>query len=172
MATPTPDDFESFLSDVCGQLTEMVQTDLAIQSSAAFQSAVGEVLKGLADDSAFTFEDNDHPQVFPDFCLGEFGVEVKFTQNNTWRSVANSVFEGQRSRAVKHIYIVFGKMGGEREVRFARYDHCIVHVRASHVPRFEVDLASSTNLFGSWGVTYEQFSRLEEAEKIEYIRRY
>jgi hypothetical protein len=74
--------------------------------------------------------------------MGDFGVEVKFTLNDTWRSVANSVLETQRIESVKHIYIVFGKMGGIPEVRWADYEQSVIHVRTSHVPRFEVELPS------------------------------
>ena len=88
-----------------------------------------------------------HPYGFPDIVLGQFGVEVKFTTNDTWRSVANSVFESFRSKEVKHIYVVFGKMGGAPEVRWGRYDECVMHVRTSHVPRFEVDLEAEESLF-------------------------
>lgn len=52
-------------------------------------------------------------QAFPDIAMGEYGVEVKFTLNDTWRSIANSVLETQRIDEVKHIYVVFGKMGGD-----------------------------------------------------------
>jgi hypothetical protein len=170
---PKRAEFEPYLDGVCTELTDLVREDATLHSAADFQDVVGDVLREKAEGTQFTFDgDQGRPQIFPDFGLGEFGVEVKSTKNDTWRSVANSVFEGQRSKAVKHVYVVFGKLGGVPEVRFARYDDCIVHVRTSHVPRFEVDLASSTSIFGSWGITYDEFSHMEESEKIDYIRRY
>jgi hypothetical protein len=61
--------------------------------------------------------------------MNEYGVEVRFTLNDTWRSVANSILETQRLEAVRQIYIVFGKMGGTPEVRWGYYDQSVIHVR-------------------------------------------
>jgi hypothetical protein len=169
----TPAEFEEFLARVCAALTDAVRLDTTLHTSAGFQTAVGDTLEELAAGTFFALTGKAHPHVFPDFSLGEFGVEVKFTKNDTWRSVANSVFEGRRSEDVRHVYIVFGKVGGAPEVRFARYDDCIIHVRTSHVPRFEVDVTATESLFETTlGVTYEKFSQLRDAEKMEYIRRY
>jgi hypothetical protein len=169
----TPAEFKEFLARVCAELTDAMRRDATLHTSAGFQTAVGDTLEALAAGTAFALTGKAHPHIFPDFSLGEFGVEVKFTKNDTWRSVANSVFEGQRSEAVRHIYIVFGKVGGTPEVRFARYDDCIIHVRTSHVPRFEVDVTATESLFETTlGITYEEFSQLRDAEKMEYIRRY
>ena len=109
---------------------------------------------------------------FPDIVLGRFGIEVKFTTNDTWRSVANSVFESFRNKDVKHIYVVFGKMGGKPEVRWGRYEECVMHVRTSHVPRFEVDIEAQESLFKKFGITYDEFSSLSEEGRMGYIRTY
>ena len=79
--------------------------------------------------------------------LEEFGVEVKFTAKDTWRSVANSVFETFRNKEVNSIYVVFGKMGGIPEVKWQRYEDCVIHVRTSHVPRFELEINAKSSLF-------------------------
>jgi hypothetical protein len=168
----TPADFELFLTSVCDRLTQQVRADATLRQPNAFQAAVGIALEELSAGTLFKVDGKDHPYVFPDFALGAYGVEVKYTQSDSWRSVANSVFEGQRSEAVKHIYIVFGKLGGLPEVRFARYEDCVMHVRTSHVPRFEVDLATEQSLFDILGITYEDFQQLDEHAKMEHIRRY
>ncbi len=113
-----------------------------------------------------------HPHAFPDIVLGDFGIEVKFTTNDTWRSVANSVFESTRSKSVEHIYVVFGKMGGTPEVKWGRYDDCVMHVRTSHVPRFEVEIGADTSLFQKMGLSYEVFRNLSEEDKMLHIRLY
>jgi hypothetical protein len=115
---------------------------------------------------------NPHPHVFPDIGLGEFGVEVKFTTNDTWRSVANSVLESTRSAEVKHIYVMFGKMGGAPDVRWGVYEQCVMHVRTSHVPRFEVEMIGRESLFDKMGVTYEEFSKASLEAKMQHVRKY
>jgi len=111
-------------------------------------------------------------QVFPDISLAPYGIEVKFTENDTWRSVANSVFEGTRSKEVTEIYVVFGKMGGEPEVRWSRYEDAVMHVRTSHVPRFELEIGAKEPLFAKFGVSYADFCLLDIHQKMEHVRAY
>lgn len=92
-------------------LTEEAKNSL-FKTSAQFENRVREVLTSLKRKFEFQIDFNPHPQAFPDIAMGEYGVEVKFTLNDTWRSIANSVLETQRIDSVKHIYVVFGKMGG------------------------------------------------------------
>ncbi len=107
----------------------------------------------------------------------EYGVEVKYTTADTWRSIANSVLETQRVEGVRFIYVVFGKMGGIPEVRWGEYEASVVHVRTSHVPRFEVEIATApenarVSLFSQMGIHYDDFRKLDMSEKMKYIRAY
>ncbi|WP_243047994.1 hypothetical protein [Dyella sp. RRB7] len=113
-------------------------------------------------------------QAFPDIEIKGTGagIEVKFTTADSWRSVANSVLETNRIQNVKKVYVVFGKMGGVPEVRWGEYEKCVMHVRTSHVPRFEVDIEAEESLFTQMGVTYDKFRTSEMHEKMEYIRKY
>lgn len=173
----TTKDFESLLDKCCEQLTSEARTS-GFKTSAQFENRVREVLRDLtAGDDSFQVDFNSPAQAFPDIALGEFGVEVKFTLNDTWRSIANSVLETQRVEGVKYIYVVFGKMGGVPEVRWGEYEASVVHVRTSHVPRFEVEIASDEterreSLFRQMGIAYDDFRKLEMQEKMRYIRAY
>lgn len=105
----TKNEFEEILNKCCTQLTEEARTT-GFKTSAQFETRVREVLSVITkDDETFQIDFNPHPQAFPDIAMGEYGVEVKFTLNDTWRSIANSVLETQRIDEVKHIYVVFGK---------------------------------------------------------------
>ncbi|MEK7761764.1 MAG: hypothetical protein AAB433_09305 [Nitrospirota bacterium] len=73
---------------------------------------------------------------------------------------------------MKHIYVVFGKMGGRPEVRWGRYEECVMHVRTSHVPRFEIDIDAKESLFKKFGISYDQFSGLSEEGRMKYVRNY
>ena len=113
--------FEKILDRCCSMLTEEAKNSL-FKTSAQFENRVREVLDIIGkENSEFQIDFNPHPQAFPDIAMGEYGVEVKFTLNDTWRSIANSVLETQRIDSVKHIYVVFGKMGGIPEVRWGEY---------------------------------------------------
>ena len=170
-------EFEAILTECCDTLTNEAQST-GFTSSLQFENRVRQVLDKLTKDSKlFTIDFAPHPQAFPDIAMGDFGVEVKFSMNDTWRSVANSVLETQRIETVKHIYIVFGKMGGVPEVRWGEYEQSVIHVRTSHVPRFEVEIptegaAVKQSLFVDMGIRYDDFRKLEMQEKMKYIRTY
>lgn len=173
----TRESFEKILDNCCAKLSNEARTT-GFKSSSEFENHVREVLDELtADDKSFNIDFSPHPQAFPDIAMGEFGVEVKFTLNDTWRSVANSVLETQRIDAVKHIYIIFGKMGGIPEVRWGDYEKSVIHVRTSHVPRFEVEMSvesvsAKKSLFEDMGIRYDEFRKLQMQDKMRYIRTY
>lgn len=148
----TQEEFEKTLDNVCEQLTIEARTDI-FKTSAAFENRVREVLDEMLDDPSVEIDFKPHPQAFPDIAVGDFGVEVKFTLNDTWRSVANSVLETNRIDSVKRVYLVFGKMGGVPEVRWGDYEQSVIHVRTSHVPRFEVELFANRSLFDLMGIS-------------------
>ena len=55
--------------------------------------------------------------------------------------------------------------------------YTLIHVRTSHVPRFEVELPSDKaivkeSLFSQMGICYDDFRKLEMQEKMKYIRAY
>ena len=169
--------FELLLDNCCNALT--IETRVkGFKTASQFENRVREVLVELTSDEISTNIDfNPHPQAFPDIAIGEYGVEVKFTLNDTWRSIANSVLETQRIESVKHIYIVFGKMGGIPEVRWSEYEQSVIHVRTSHVPRFEVEIPNGgsntkASLFHQMGIHYDAFRKLAMKEKMKYIRAY
>ena len=164
--------FERLLGELCTRLTDEVRSGRTYDQSKSFENRVRQVIKILLDQFKIPVDFSPHPYGFPDIVLGKFGVEVKFTTNDTWRSVANSVFESFRSKDVKHIYVVFGKMGGQPQVRWGRYEECVMHVRTSHVPRFEVDVDATASLFKKFGITYDEFSKLPDEGRMEHVRQY
>ena len=170
-------DFETLLDNICKQLTtEARQKTFA--SSAVFENRV----RFLMDEHSqkgklFKIDLSPHPQAFPDIAAGEYGIEVKFTSDDTWRTIGNSIQENQRIETVKYVYLVFGKMGGVPEVRWDEYEASVIHVRTSHVPRFEVEISMEdgpmhVSLFDQMGIRYDDFRKLDMQEKMKYIRSY
>ncbi|MGX2042297.1 restriction endonuclease (plasmid) [Methylocaldum sp. MU1018] len=167
----TKEEFEQLLDSVVATLRDEAR-DAPFTAAKQFENRVREVVNSAIDDPTVAIDFDPHPQAFPDIAVGEFGIEVKFTTNDSWRSVANSVLETNRIDSVKTIYIVFGKMGGEPDVRWGEYEKCVMHVRTSHVPRFEVEIGASKSLFEQMGVTYDEFRVSEMHEKMRHIRQY
>ncbi|SLN46769.1 hypothetical protein [Roseisalinus antarcticus] len=165
------DQFERHLAALCERLTAEVRASAEHHGPAAFEGRVravlGALLAGTGHEAA-----PDIDQGFPDIVVGAFGVEVKATQSDSWRCIAKSVSEGQRALEVDHIYVVYGKFGGRPEVRWADYGASIMHVRTSHVPRFEIEIGTRRPLFDQLGLAYESFRGLPMQDKMPLIRQY
>lgn len=168
----SPSDFERILGEVCAELTRTARVT-KFTSSKDFENAVRNAMRDKGRACGVDVIDDPHPHAFPDITFGRFGVEVKYSDKDTWRSIANSIFEGRRDHDVEEIYLVFGKMGGDAEVRFAPYAQSVIHVRTSHVPRFEIELSDKPSLFEThFGVSYAEFRQRDETGKMELVRAY
>lgn len=162
--------FESKLAQICERLDAQAKLRI-FSSSKQFEDAVRK--EAVTTFPEYDVNPDEVAQVFPDIPIGPFGIEVKYTESNSWRCIGNSIFEGHRVESVKRIYVVYAKMGGDPGVRFRLYDDAICHVRTSHVPRFEVSMEEgSPSIFTDMGITYHYFSTLPEEEKMPYVRDY
>lgn len=167
----TKNEFEQILDLIADQLTEEAKLT-PFTSASTFENSVRNSAREHTKDQSIEIDFAPHPQAFPDIAIGDFGIEVKFTNSNSWRSVANSILESNRIDSVKFVYIMFGKMGGDPCVKWGEYEESVIHVRTSHVPRFEVEIGAKTSLFSQMGISYETFRSSDMHEKMEYIRRY
>jgi hypothetical protein len=168
----TIDEFEVLLENVAQRLEQEIRADAQFRAPRDFEMRVRTVLQESAEDEGFEIDLEPPAQAFPDIVVDEFGIEVKVNSADSWRSVANSVFEGSRVASVRHIYILFGKMGGTPSVKWGRYEDCVMHVRTSHVPRFEVEINPKQTLFAKIGIPYAEFSQLAPDEKMRHVRAY
>ena len=173
-------EFEHLLEQVTRSISQELSIGKVFETSLEFENRVREVIQDELRGEKMNVDFSPKKQVFPDIVLGHYGVEVKFTENDTWRSIANSVFEGSRDPSVSEVYIIFGKMGGVPGVSWGKYEDSVVHVRTSHVPRFEVEVLPSgdsglrkrKSLFEQMNVTYRDFSSLDEEGRMRYVRDY
>jgi hypothetical protein len=168
----TKTEFETLLNAVNSDLNKQLNSGVKFSGSKEFEGEVRQAISRLGKLLNVKVDFDPHPHIFPDIVVGVFGVEVKYSDKDTWRSIANSIFEGRRNEEVKEIYLIFGKMGGKPEVRWAKYNESVIHVRTSHVPRFEVEISSKKSLFSQWGVSYAEFQALDEEAKMTLVRSY
>ena len=63
-------------------------------------------------------------------------------------------------------------MGGVPDIRIRPYQDVVMHVRTSHVPRFELDMETVDNIFEQFGVTYPEFASMSMDDKMKFVRRY
>lgn len=169
----TPTEFEALLDRAAQFLTVNLRTSTLYHGPEPFEQGVLAALQNAAADLNVTVEPTYHRHAFPDIRVNGFGVEVKYSKRDTWNSIGNSVFESTRDPTVNAIYVMFGKVGGEPEVRWGRYEDCVTHVRVSNAPRFVVDLDSGdTPLFERFDISYEEFAKLDEDGKMAHVREY
>lgn len=167
----TTSNYEIFLAALSDRLSQTVAVS-APKNASDFERLIRITINELGGFDGKLVNEEPKAQEFPDIPMGAFGIEVKFTENDTWRSIANSVSEGTRNTAVTDIYVIFGKMGGAPAVRWGRYEDVVMHVRTSHVPRFEIEMGAKEPLFAKLGISYLDFQKLSMHEKMSHIRGY
>lgn len=116
------------------------------------------------------------PHDFPDIIANRyFGVEVKMTEGNQWTSVGNSILESSRIEDVKHIYLLFGKFGGELEIKYRPYQECLSEIIVTHSPRYKISmgLAKGNSIFDKMEIDYDEFRKKNKPISMiqDYYRR-
>ena len=169
----TPTEFEAVLSRAAQFLTTNLRTSTLYHGPERFQQGVLAALQNAAADLNVAVEPTYHAHAFPDIRVNGFGVEVKYSKRDTWNAVGNSVFESMRDPTVQAVYVMFGKVGGLAEARWARYEDCVTHVRVSNAPRFVVDMESAEPpLFERFDISYDDFAALDDDGKMQHVRDY
>lgn len=115
---------------------------------------------------------------FPDIQAERYyGVEVKTTASNTWKSVGSSIVESTRIEDVSMIYMLFAKLGGDfAEFRCKPYEDCLDNISLTHQPRYQIDMdleeKKRKTIFQKMKIDYNTFRILEEKDKIQKVKRY
>jgi hypothetical protein len=170
--------FEDILTRVCQRLTSEAHgsTPRIAKNSDELESFVRGALIDEYDKQRQTLilQPKVKKQEFPDIIIAPFGIEIKHTEKkrNTWVGVANSIRESRRPASVERIYVVFGKYGGDPEVRWGLYENVVNHARTSHVPRFQIDMNAQESFFEKMGISYVDFSVLPMKQKMAFMRTY
>lgn len=115
---------------------------------------------------------------FPDIQAEKYyGVEVKTTSTNTWKSIGSSIVESTRIEDVSMLYMLFGKLGGDyAEFRCKPYEECLDNISLTHQPRYQIDMEldkkKRENIFQKMKIDYDDFRILGEREKIHKVRQF
>ena len=80
-------------------------------------------------------------QKFPDIIAKRYyGIEVKTTTQNHWKTTGNSVLESTRIEDVERIFMLFAKLASPIEFRCRPYDEVLSEVVVTHSPRYLIDM--------------------------------
>ena len=101
---------------------------------------------------------------FPDIVANRFyGVEVKSTNKNHWKSIGSSILESTRNIDVERIFLTFGKLGKPVAFMSRPYEECLYDISVTHYPRYQIDmeLKAGETIFDKMGVPYDELRKLE-----------
>lgn len=117
------------------------------------------------------FEENEVELIsghrFPDIVAEKFyGVEVKSTVSNQWKSTGSSIVESTRIETVDSIYMLFGKLGGSlAEFKCRPYRDVMYDIAVTHSPRYLIDmeLTKGKTIFDKLKCDYDTFRKDPDA---------
>lgn len=114
-------------------------------------------------------------QRFPDIIAKKFyGIEVKTTTQNHWRSTGNSVLESTRVENIERIFMLFAKLASPIEFRCRPYEEVLSEVVVTHSPRYLIDmnLANGQTIFDKIKVPYDLLHKKENPIKpiVDYYK--
>lgn len=110
---------------------------------------------------------------FPDIVAETFyGVEVKSTKSNHWKSTGSSIIETTRNKNVENIYMLFGKLGGKPEFRCRPYEDCLYDITVTHSPRYLIDMNTDKDntIFAKMQTSYNDLRNSKDS--IAQVRKY
>lgn len=115
-------------------------------------------------------------QKFPDIIAKKYyGIEVKSTTQNHWKTTGNSVLESTRVEGIERIYMLFGKLMAPIEFRCRPYEECLSEVVVTHSPRYLIDmnLLSGHTIFDKMNVSYDNLRNKENPLKpvVDYYKK-
>lgn len=113
-------------------------------------------------------------QKFPDIIADKYyGVEVKSTNKDHWKSTGSSIVESTRDEYVEDIYMLFGKLGGNPpQFRCRPYEDVLCDIAVTHSPRYLIDmeLEKGNSIFSKMSISYDEFRT--SADSIDIARKY
>lgn len=107
-------------------------------------------------------------QKFPDIVARKFyGVEVKTTKQDHWKTTGNSVLEGTRVDGVERIYMLFAKLASPIEFRCRPYEEVLSEVVVTHSPRYLIDmkLEPGNTIFDKINMHYDELRQKDNPVK-------
>lgn len=146
------------------------------RSSDEFEVDIFEALKQASKNTQFCEKiELVAGRKFPDIVIRNgYGVEVKKTTQNHWKSTGNSVLETTRVQDVQDIFLYFGKLTTPVEFKYRRYQECLYDIAVTHSPRYliDMDIPSDQSIFQKMNMDYDSLRLMSNPAKpfVEYFR--
>jgi len=178
---PSMDEFQNLLNSSIAELSRLGSSEASLISTLKgnkLEPFVKDVLEQEAKGTLF--QDSIElisGQKFPDIIAKKFyGVEVKSTTQNHWKTTGNSVLESTRVDGVERIFMLFGKLSDPIEFKCRPYEECLSEVVVTHSPRYliDMDLELGQTIFDKIEVPYDTLRNKDNPIRpiVEYYRQF
>jgi hypothetical protein len=153
------EDFKGLLNNLINKLNETPVEEVSNHAGTKFEPYVYDKLVNLAKGTAF--EDTIElvaGQKFPDIIANKlFGLEIKTTTQNHWKTTGNSVFESTRVDGIDKIFLLFAKLASPVEFKYRPYEEVLSEIVVTHSPRYLIDmnLEEGNTIFDKIKVKYD-----------------
>jgi len=142
---PNKKEFDFLLNSTIEELNNQAKKSakkISVLTGNKLEPLVEAVMKDLAVGSPFENSiEHIGGQKFPDIVAKKYyGVEVKTTTQNHWKTTGNSVLETTRVDDVERIFMLFAKLASPIEFRCRPYEECLSEVVVTHSPRYLIDM--------------------------------
>lgn len=176
---PNRSEFNSLLYSTIEELnkhakmsTKKVSTLLGRNLEPFVRDVMAELAKGTPFENTIELIGG---QKFPDIVANKYyGIEVKTTTQNHWKTTGNSVLEGTRVGDVERIFMLFAKLVTPIEFRCRPYEEVLSEVVVTHSPRYLIDmnLEPGMTIFDKINMPYDTLRKQEYPIRpiIEYYK--
>ncbi len=165
-------DFESLLDETVSIMSQMAMERVGVYkntNSEEFEQVVCNTMikaaKGRPFENAIKLESG---YSFPDIVARKiYGVEVKTTVRDRWKTTGNSVLENTRIKSVERIYLFFGKLSDPLQFKYRKYEECLCDVVVTHSPRYLIDMDTKPGetIFEKIGIPYDSLRKMTQPIK-------
>jgi hypothetical protein len=169
-ANPEPNrsEFDALLKSTLYELNNQAtksSKSISILTGNKLEPYVAKVMSDLAIGTVFENSIKEiGGQRFPDIVAKKYyGVEVKTTTQNHWKTTGNSVLESTRVEDVERIFMLFAKLASPIEFRCRPYEECLSEVVVTHSPRYLIDmnLEQGKTIFDKIDISYDTLRKKE-----------
>lgn len=163
---PSKNEFETLLLSTTNELNDLARsssTNFTALNGRNFEPFVKEIMTKLSIGTPFENSiELISGQKFPDIIAKKYyGVEVKTTTQNHWKTTGNSVVESTRVEGVDRIFMLFAKLASPIEIRYRPYEDVLSEVVVTHSPRYMIDmnLKKGETIFDKLHIPYDDLRK-------------
>ncbi len=166
---PNRSEFDSLMNSTIERLNYLAQNDsrkVSQLSGRDLEPFVKNVMEEMAKSTPFEGSIKlIGGQKFPDITAKNYyGIEIKTTRQNHWKSTGNSVLETTRVDNVERVFLLFAKLATPIEFRCRPYEEVLSEVVVTHSPRYLIDmnLKNGETIFDKINMPYDKLRKKDD----------